>query len=67
MELGGLRKKKGCFGRWLLSSVTWSLRGLRMLGTCVCFWGEDREGLRTRSSVQCTLPCGSLILWMRRF
>lgn len=22
IELGGLRKKNGCFGRWLLSSVT---------------------------------------------
>lgn len=25
MELGGLRKKKGCFGRELFSSVMWSL------------------------------------------
>ena len=26
IELGGLRKKKGCFGRALLSSVMWSLK-----------------------------------------
>ena len=25
MELGGLRKKKGCFGRELFNSVMWSL------------------------------------------
>ena len=47
MELGGLRKKKGCFGLVLLSSLTWSLHIPEILPPRQIngrrFWDEGKE------------------------